>query len=300
MKVKKMTHNALVVLTITMLICSCSSGNSKGEGSNNNDVGERAQNLRLMLLIDLSDRISTKVNHSASMPHHERDLEYIKSAVDAFSTHVRGKKTITLNESIELYIEPTPDRGDINSLLSELRFHFTKDNTSREKLLEMGEIYAKNCGRIYDHAIRGKRFAGSDIWGFFGNKIKDHTDSSIRNVLVVLTDGYIYHEKNTFRRGTQYSYLTPQLIQSLALRSADWMNIYQEKGCGLIPATDGLQDLEVLVLGINGGERSPFENEVITRFLSDWLLSMGVARFEVKATDLPVNAEATIRRFILQ
>lgn len=300
MKLQRSTHMAVVTLLTTLFLYSCAGSNSKGDGSNTNSAGERAHNLHLMLLIDLSDRISPKVNPNASMPYYERDLEYIKSAVDAFSTHVRKRKIITINEKIELYIEPTPERSDINTQLSELKFHFTKDNVSKEGLVKMGALYDEHCREIYSKAINNKRFAGSDVWGFFKNKVKDHIDSMARNVLVILTDGYIYHDKNTFQRDGKYSYLTPQLTQSLALRSDNWEKIYKDRSYGLIPATTGLENLEVLILGINGSARSAFEDDVITRFLSDWLLSMGVARFEIKTTDLPVNVDSAIRNFILQ
>ena len=44
---------------------------------------------------------------------------------------------------------------------------------------------------------------------------------------------------------------TPSMIRKFNLTNSKWKKTYSEKEFGFIPATEGLNDLEVLVLGVS-------------------------------------------------
>ena len=71
------------------------------------------------------------------------------------------------------------------------------------------------------------------------------------------------------------------------------------KGFGFIKANDNLNDLEVVILGINPEKGNPFEGDVIKTYLENWLKEMNVKKYQVKDADLPSNLEPIIKKTIL-
>lgn len=254
--------------------------------------------LNISILLDLSDRISPQKNPNAAMEYSQRDIECIKMVVDVFVDRIRQKKVQLINDNIQVYIDPVPNDADINNSLKILKQNFTRNNVTKVTLAQLPSTYQTICQRIYVNAIESQSFVGSDIWGFFKTKIKNCISKDHRNIIVVLTDGYLYHRNNKFAKGKQYSYLIPELIKQLQLTTPNWEDVYSKNGYGLIPANSGLDNVEVLILGVNGASKTPFEDDVIKRFLSDWLDNMGVQKYEIHSTDLPVNMQQVITQFI--
>ena len=153
---------------------------------------------------------------------------------------------------------------------------------------------------LYHLTIKNKNYPGSDIAGFFEDKVSDFVDKNRRNILVILTDGYVYHKDNTVKKRYKTSWLTPQLIKKFRLNKPNWEETYEKKGMGFMVKTKGLVRLEVLVLGINAHTNKRLERKVLERYWEDWLKAMGVKKFKLKATDLPANLEDTIERFFTE
>ena len=141
---------------------------------------------------------------------------------------------------------------------------------------------------------------GSDIWGFFKNKVKDYCiKDKHRNVLFILTDGYMFHKDSKFSEVNKTSYLTPELLKSMKLNTSDFKNKIEDKGFGFIKANDDLNNLEVIILGINPEKGNPFEADVIKTYWQNWLNEMNVQKYQVKDADLPSNLEPIIKNIIL-
>ena len=85
----------------------------------------------------------------------------------------------------------------------------------------------------------------------------------------------------------------------MGLVKSNWENRLVEKDCGYIPSNEGLDNIEVLVLGINAYKRTPFEFDVLKTYWENWLTEMGVQRFAIKPSDLPTNLDAVISNWIL-
>ena len=263
-------------------------------------IGERPD-LNISFLLDLSDRINPDKFPDAAMEFYERDLGYINAVANSFEIHLRNKRTLKINDKIQLYIDPEPADKELNEKLDSLKLTFSRENATKEKIVSISEKYDSIPRLIYESAITDDAYIGSDIWRFFKSKVTDFCIlEDHRNILVILTDGYIYHKNTLLKEDNLTSYLTPQTIRQNVLNSSKWMEKIEEKNYGFIPANKNLNNLEVLVLGINPDIKNPYEEDVIYKYWSDWFDEMGVKNYEIKNALIPSNMEKIIEGFILQ
>ncbi len=301
----KYINNYIVLVIISILLCSCTSEQKNEKTASKNlqkksNKPEKTDNLNISFLLDLSDRINPQKYPNPSMDYYQRDVAYIKSVAEAFDIHLRTKRVRTMNDKIQLFFDPEPLNQDINVISNNLKFKVTKDNASTQLLDEILDAYSTKPIEIYNLAIKDNKYIGSNTWKFFKNKVFDYCiEFGYKNILVVLTDGYIFHKNTKIREENLTTYLTPQDIRSFKLTSSNWKNRLEKEMFGFMPATDNLSDLEVLVLGINPDQKNPFEEDIVKTYWSNWLTTMKVKRFEIKNADLPSNMDKLIKDFIL-
>jgi hypothetical protein len=137
--------------------------------------------------------------------------------------------------------------------------------------------------------------------------------SQYRNIMILLTDGYIeagMFGKKACASGNQCYYLSGQKIKEFrnAFKksgSNDINAFFQKSNFGLVPANNkNLKDLEVLVLQME--DRSldkagnatvhPTDMEIMQVFWADWLKKSGVKRFELRPL---MGSEAEAEKEIL-
>ena len=262
--------------------------------------GTAEENWNVGFLLDLSDRINPEKYPNPAMEFYQRDATYIGSIAELFNAHLRTKPIRTWNDKIQIYFDPEPSNGNINTISEELKYHFTRQNASKELLEEFLIRYALNPTKIYDLAIEDGRYVGSDTWGFFKNKVQPYCiDQQHRNILIILTDGYIFHINNKKTEGNRTSFLTPEEVRRKKLTDSSWRDRMEKEDFGFIPVGEGFDALEVLVLNINPSQNSPYEEDVLKAFWTDWFEKMGVKRYEIQRTDLPSNTEKIIKDFFL-
>jgi len=255
-----------------------------------------AQNLNISFLLDLSDRIDPKKNPD----FYQRDLQYIKSVEKAFINHIKAKKIMLLNDQMQVFFDPIPKMPGIDNLSQQLKVNFDK-SVSKKDIGIVDKNFAEIPSKIYQHAIKNGHYAGSDIWKFFKNNVQNYCiKEKHRNILVILTDGYMFHEKSKVLNGGKSSYITPAFIQSKKLTSANYPQIIKKNNLGFIPFEHDLKDLEIIVLGINPNEKNPYEEDVIKQYWSDWFKAMNVKKFYLQTTDLPTFLDPVIQKIIMQ
>lgn len=260
-----------------------------------------SENYNISILIDLSDRISLKKNPNPTMEIYQRDLGYIKSVSEAFTQHLKPKRMRQIDDKMQIFFNPEPENSQINSISKKLRITVNKDNASRELLNSINSTYSSKTSKIYESAIKDDKYIGSDIWNFFDSKIQDQCiDKDYRNILVILTDGYMFYEGTQIKDGNLSSYLTPLLIKKNGLNTNHWQKKFEKGNFGFIKINKDLSNLEVLVLGINPSKNNPFEEKVIKAYWSKWLSEMNIKHFEIKNADLPSNMDKIIKDFILE
>ena len=287
------------IIAVSVFFIQCGKPKEQTQGTAV-PIGNSAnlKNLNISVLIDLSDRIDPEKNPNPTMEYFQRDIEYIKSIDKGFLDHIKTKKVIQLNDQMQVFFNPEPSDPKMNELTKELKISFDR-NTTKDNIDLVDKKYSSLPLQIYQSAIEDKQYVGSDIWEFFKNKVKDYCiKDDHRNILFILTDGYIYHKDSKFSEGKKTSYLTPELVKSLKLNSSDFKAKIQDKGLGFIKANDDLENLEVIVLGINPEKGNPFEGDVIKEYWENWFKEMKIKNYQIKSADLPSNLEPIILKAI--
>lgn len=298
--ITKISFISLIITTFIFI--SCGNEGSKENVKKISFVKEKTnkkENLNISILLDLSDRIDPKKYSNPSMEFYKRDLGYIESISKGFEKHLSSKPIRQDDDQIQVYFEPEPLNAEINNLAKKLKLSFTKDNTTKEAILKISSQYISASTEIYNLAIKNKKYIGSDIWGFFKNKVNDYCiKPSHRNILFILTDGYMFHQDSKFKEGNKSSYLTPELVKSLELNTSNYKDLIQKKGYSFVKANDNLDNLEVVVLGINPAKGNPFEGDIINEYWTNWFKEMKVKGAITKLADLPSNIDPIIQEFI--
>ena len=297
--IHNMKNLILIIVTLTLVsLLSCSDDSQNTDQIKDSRIKLKTNNLNISILLDLSDRINPVKNPNKTLSYYQRDIGYINSIAKAFKQHLISKKVRKINDRIQMFVEPEPQNSKINSMLSELKIEFTKDNISKKSLSEIETKYNKISSEIYNTAIVTKEYPGSDIWGFMKYKVNDYCiKDKYRNILIILTDGYMYHENNVIK-GNRSSYLLSRTIKKYRLNKNDWQEKIKKNNYGFIKVNDNLNNLEVLVLGINPSKNNPFEFDVIKTYWSNWFKEMGVKKFDIKQADLPSQLDEFINNFI--
>ena len=257
-----------------------------------------SNNINVSILIDLSDRIDPQTNPNPTMEYFQRDAEYIKAIEKGFLNHIKSKKIITYDDQMQIFFNPEPSDPKMNDFTKDLKVAFNK-NTPRNYFNSVDKKYSELPLNIYQSAIKDGKYVGSDIWEFFKNKVKDYCiKDDRRNILFILTDGYMYHENTKFAEDNKTSYLTTGLIKTNNLTTSDFKNIIEKDKFGFVKANENLSNLEVVVLGINPKKGNPFEEGVIKEYWENWFKEMKINKYQIKSTDLPSNLEPIILKTI--
>lgn len=265
------------------------------------NLSPNRENLNISVLLDLSDRINPEKYPSPAMEFYLRDVGYLRSIAENFEAHVINKKLIKIDDKIKVYIDPEPSDKTLNKKLNILKISFDKSNVTKERILETCKKYDSISTLIYEAAIKDDHYVGSDTWRFIKNKVNDYcVEEGYRNILVILTDGYIFHKNTKMEEANRTTYLTPQDVKRFGFNRPGWKEKFEEQDFGFITTNKNLSDLEVLVLGINPDAKNPYEEDVIRAYWSKWLEEMKVKDFEIKQADLPSNMDKIIREFILK
>ena len=265
------------------------------------NLSPNRENLNISVLLDLSDRINPKKYPSPAMEFYLRDVGYLTSIAENFEAHVINKKLIKIDDKIQVFIDPEPSDKTLNKKLNTLKISFDKSDVTKERILKTCKKYDSISTLIYEAAIEDNHYVGSDTWRFLKNKVNDYcVEEDYRNILILLTDGYIFHKNTKMEEENRTTYLTPQDVKSFGFNKQGWKKKFDEQDFGFITANKDLSDLEVLVLGINPDAKNPYEEDVIRAYWSKWLVDMKVKNFEIKQADLPSNMDKIIREFILK
>ena len=298
----KRFYAIVLVLSQLFILNGCVDENKNDKDINESEIPIKnisKNDLNISILLDLSDRIDPQKYPNPAMEFYKRDVAYMNIVANNFVRNLQRKKVREMNDFIQVYFDPEPQNPDINTLANELKFEVLRENASIELLEEIKDAYLQLPVQIYESAINDNNYVGSDTWGFFQNKVKDYCiKENHRNVLILLTDGYMYHEHSKRSDKNRTSFLTPQVIRRFHLDNKNWKSQMETEDYGFIPATSGLENIEVLVLGINPDPKNAYEGDIIQAYWSKWLGEMGINKYEIKETALPVNMEQVIENFL--
>lgn len=290
------TKNLIIGLIATIAFTSCGGSGSKNakpiSDVAESTVSQSGKPLNISIYLDLSDRLKRNLTPSQK----ERDLAIVGHIADYFRAQTVGPKILQSKNNIKVFFYPAPNSSDIATLAEDLCIDITKFNGVEKRVVLDGdanqgkpslkERFNKNLSAIYDKALDAKEFPGCDIWDFFSNKNVDTQciREGFRNILVVLTDGYLYDEKHKVQRGDSLSWVTASSLRN--------------PKTALIVNRKGLDDLEVRILEVNPTDIN--HRDHLVSVLENWLKGMGVKKenITVSETGLPINTQTIIDSFL--
>lgn len=275
---KILTLTAVIVLLASIVTAVCCTGGSEQR----EETAPQPLPLNISVYLDLSDRLTRDLNPSQM----ERDTDIINQIVDIFIADCVKNGIVSSRNHFQVFFYPEPQISTISTLARGLNVDLDKMAIKDKKkaLKEMKETVSSNIEQIYSDALEQKKWVGSDIWGFFSNGKVDNycIREGYRNVLFILTDGYLFYAPNKQVDGKAYSYVLPQTLA-----------VYESS---LIVKRKGLENLEVIVLEVN--PYAPNQRDKLIDVLQNWFKEMEVGNFVVSETDLPIRTQAVIDSFM--
>lgn len=287
----------LLVAFCSLIFWGCKDGDTQ-ETTVEKPSKDISGNLNISILLDLSDRIDPVKYSNPAMEYHVRDVGYINSIAEAFAIHIKSKKIKQMDDRMELFFDPAPLNPEINAISKDLKVDLNKDNISNERIAEVEARYKQKPGKLYQLAIKDKNYIGSDTWKFFKNRAGDCAEDDYRNILVILTDGYIFYKNSLIQQGNETTFLTPEFIRKNGLNTSDWSEKMTQGHFGFLKANENLSNLEILVLDINPNPSNPYEEDVIKAYWTKWFEVMKVKRYEIRTAELPSDMDEVIKDFI--
>ena len=294
----------LINIILFALLFSCNSSDRKEtEGNISTSTKKISKQFNISILWDLSDRINPKI-HNENPNNAEKDIAILKYFSDYLKTDMDSKGAYLSKGKLKVFFSPNPMDANINSLASKLDVDLSnKDVKEKKKLYDsISNNFEQTSRQITNLSINSSKWDGSDVYRFFKNDVLDYCvskDTVFRNILVILTDGYIYHKNSTGKILNKSEFILPTLLNSLGLRkNLNFKADFYKKDCGLISTRNDLKNLEVLVLEVNSESNYKDDEDVIKLYLQKWFTDMKVKRFEIYNTDLPENTNKRIANFL--
>lgn len=272
--------NVVLVIALPFLI-ACGGGKSSNENSDKTATVQSNKPLNISIYLDLSDRLERQMTPSQM----ERDIEIVKYLTEIVKKHAVSQKILPSRDRIKVFFYPTPNDSKTALLSQDLEMDLSKAQPAEKKqmLLDFQEKFTSSLTQIYDATMQDKNWIGSDIWGFFKKQVDTYCiRGDARNIIVILTDGYLFYAPNKQKDGNNYSYILPQTLSN--------------PNSGLIVSRQGLDNLEVLMLEIN--PLDPKHQDQMETILQNWFTNMGVQNIYVGETDQPSNTKLIIDKFL--
>lgn len=284
--------STIVIIALFMAlarICSsCENVNEEtsNDSISNNEVVEPKGNLPLNLnvFIDLSDRI---IKNRDGLRQDVKDLEILNTIAQYVGHKAQSGNIKIARDHMKVLFYPAPVDSDIDKRAKALEVDFgsftKKDLVAKlQRANDLASDFNKDLQVIYNNAIEQHNFTGSDIWGFFNSKVNNYcVREGFRNVLVILTDGYILDENHMVQDAGSANYITKSSLT---------------KGLSLMPTGQKVDNLEVLVLEVNADPVGDFTR--IQSTIAEWLNGMGIKTCKIAETDLPANTKVLIEDFL--
>lgn len=293
------------------VLASCGSNDVQGPKEEKSLVAssfKTQKQFNINILWDLSDRIDPTKNPAAP-DHYQRDIEVIKDITELFKQDMDSKGAYLSKGKLKVFFTPTPSDNSINTIAQNLSVdlsQFKGENASKDKKKVFDSItsqFEQNANRIYGLTIQSNKgnsnWDGSDIWRFFKDESDKviESDTNYRNILVILTDGYIYHKDSKGVSGHRSQFILPQTLVPFR-NNPNWEKLIVEKDYGLMGTGKKLPNLEVLVLEVTPTKGNRNDADYISAYLEKWFTEMDIKKFKIYPSDLPTYTKSRIESFI--
>lgn len=292
------------LLVSFILGCSSDTTNEKENQETESQLSTVDKQLNITILLDLSDRID-KFKFPCSPEHYQRDVQIINQFTKLFKNDMEKKGAFNAKGKIKIIFSPIPNDPEINNIVSKLNINLSKLNAKGKKEIfdNISTTFQTNIENIYTKTIKNKKYIGADIWRFFKDDVVDYcidNNSEYRNILVILTDGYIYHPDSKEHVKNRTSYIGRAYINRFR-NNPKWKEKFEKGDYGLIDARNGkkdLKNLEILVLEISPIQNQKEDEDIIKAYLKKWFSEMNVDKYRIYNSDLPEYTKGRIETFM--
>ncbi len=297
-RIKRLTLVTVIVISCLAMGCS----NSKQNDDVQKSQQKNYKNLNLTILIDLSDRISQKKNPGQV----KNDLKLISNIIEIFKIHLAEKGVVNSEDKIKVIYYPEIGNDALNSVIDSLNIDFTKMSFVERKRIfsQLSKRFNENLIKVYEFASMMSEYPGSDLFNYFKHRLIDDCvidDSNFVNLLVILTDGYIFHKDAMYRVGNRFSYLAPKSYQVQMFRNrSDWEKIFDQQDYGLINTNLDLSRLNIIAAQFNPIPQSPKDFDILNKYWSKWFEEQKLKsnNYKILRNDNPVLNIPIIENFI--
>lgn len=274
-----------ILLLVIFVAVSCGRNGEGHEGDEEvNQTASEPLSLNISIFLDLSDRLVRDM----TPPQMYRDTAIVNYLVDYFKQETWGPSILKSRNKLKVFCYPHPQDSQIAVLMQGLSVDISEKTgvKKRESLEAMKTQFQQNLGKIYNETLEAKRWVGCDLWDFFSSKKVDDlcVRPNSRNVIIILTDGYLNFNGHNFQEGNSYSYISEK---------------DGPKG-PLIDRRNGeLKDkgLEILLLEMNPIKIA--HRDKMKETLENWFKSMGIEKVVISETDADmVNTQTIIKNFL--
>lgn len=295
----------LAVLFFALLFfmgCSDSSASGKDVEQLNSDVSEGSgyAQFNITVLLDLSDRIDPK-KHPIQK---KKDIEAISAVVRALKQNIKVKGAFNTNDRFKVVFYPELVDGTMLDISARLNTDFSKLEVKNKKqhFEGMETTLGLRLAELYDLTVESSEFTGSDIFNFFKDRAKDVTLApGYKNIVVVITDGYMFWEKGKMNYGNRFSYIGPNAQHVAQFRNAPgWEEKFEKENFGFININRDLSDLNVLVLELDPVAEHPQDYDIMKKYWEQWFDEMHIpqTQYKVVKTGMPLEVGRIIEDFI--
>lgn len=294
-------RNEIILYYIFMTVLFISCNNDTPQKYSNQTISNLNDNkqFNITILLDLSDRLVKNLNPTPI----ERDKEIIRSIIKIFKDEMNKKGSFLSKGKIKVLFDPIPQNNEISNIARELNIDLSELDSKQKKIIydSIDSLFISNLSRIYLSTLDSKKWIGSDIWRFFKNDVVDlciEDNPSYRNILIIISDGYIYHKQSIERIRNRTSFITSSLLNQEGLRNnPNWKEKFEKEDYGIISTRNDLENLEVLFLEVNSPDDNKMDEDIIKTYLNKWFSEMKVKKLAIFNTDLPINTSKKIENF---
>lgn len=294
--------NRTILFALMLFFASCGGNEQKTATESTTAPTQPKSNVKqynITILLDLSNRLIRPIQPSQK----ERDIEAIKQILAVMRSHLSAKGTYKSKDKIRVVFSPAPADPNINNLAKKLSVDFSKlDNDSKRDAFKSIEgNFTASLSEIYDLTLQSQKWVGSDIWRFFKYDVRElciERNPDYENILVVITDGYLYHVQSKDRMNNRTAYIPDWHLKKEGLsNNPKWEQKFKEQDYGLISINQKLNNLSILMLEVNPVDSQKNDEDIIRAYIAKWFDEMQVGRYNIYNTDLPQNTANRIENF---
>ena len=250
-------------------------------------------NHNITFFLDLSDHLDETLYPDKQYGKHRYE-NFIRTATIFGKKYAdflqnSNKPLIKYDEEIAIVTHPKSFDG-IDTYLTNSIIKIDKDNMGEyvgANQTKISESLKRNVSGIFDECrnkYNGSEWPGSSLYDFLEEK--EFYNSKKKNLLIIFTDGYPYHKFLKPDENKWFLANSPNWKKSLHNKNRQEVidKLNQNSDLGLQAATNGLDNLRVLIIGTmpQGPNNLLKEKDLIELLWINWFTKMGVGSENIK------------------